>query len=227
MHALLDLVLPARCAGCGVAGRVICVDCTWRFAAPARLAMPSPSPAGLPATYAVTAYAGPARDVVLAYKEEGVVGLQRVLGGALARAVAAALGASTPDCRAPVWLMPVPSTKAARRARGDDVVARLARVATRVLRQAGYDARVVAALRHGRRVRDSSGLSATERAGNLAGAFRVSPRLPGQAGPIVLVDDLVTTGATLAECAAAVREAGLLPIGAATVCATQRTKQPR
>jgi predicted amidophosphoribosyltransferase len=160
------------------------------------------------------------RSLLLAFKEEGAFGLARPLGRALARAVVMAIGP-----RGEVRLVPVPSAASARRDRGDDVIRTLAVAASRDLRSFGVDADVVPGLRHARQVRDSAGLGAVDRALNLAGAFAVaSParvrRLADR--PVVLVDDLVTTGATLAECAGALRRSGVEVLACATVAATQR-----
>ena len=77
-------------------------------------------------------------------------------------------------------------------------------------------------LRQGRRVADQSGLDALARARNLEGALRVRGR-PGSTGlPVVVVDDLVTTGASLAEAARALDGCGFVVLGAAVVAATVR-----
>jgi predicted amidophosphoribosyltransferase len=73
-------------------------------------------------------------------------------------------------------------------------------------------------------VRDQAGLGARARQQNLAGAFRVRRRLRE---PVVLVDDLVTTGASLTEATRTLRAAGVVVLGAATVAATQRTAAVR
>lgn len=147
--------------------------------------------------------------------------LQRPLGRALARAVAVAASEAND---VPLSLVPVPSARGARRRRGEDVVRRLATVAACDLRRAGWRALVVPALRHERAVRDSAGLGAADRARNLAGAFaadrRALTRIRG--ARVVLVDDLITTGVTLAECSAALTAAGVTPIACATIAATQR-----
>ncbi|MEU9402400.1 ComF family protein [Streptomyces sp. NPDC048242] len=110
---------------------------------------------------------------------------------------------------APVLLVPLPSARAAVRARGHDPVRRMALVAAGRLRRGGTPARVAAVLRQRRPVLDQAGLDARERRENLAGALEVTAggaRLL-DAGRVVLVDDLMTTGATLAEAARALREA--------------------
>lgn len=109
----------------------------------------------------------------------------------------------------PVLLVPVPSARGAVRARGHDPARRIALAAAGELRRAGTPARVVAVLRQRRWVADQSGLNSRERLDNLAGALEVvaggARLLAG--GRVVLVDDLMTTGASLREAARAVREA--------------------
>ncbi|MGV9994982.1 ComF family protein [Streptomyces sp. NPDC003374] len=106
----------------------------------------------------------------------------------------------------PVLLVPVPSARRAVRARGHDPVRRVALAAAGELRRCGRPARVLAVLRQRRAVADQSGLDSRQRLANLAGALQVVPggaRLLS-AGPVVVVDDLMTTGASLTEAARAV-----------------------
>ena len=119
----------------------------------------------------------------------------------------------------------MPSSRAATRARGHDPLLRVARRAGAGLRADHVAARVVPLLALGRRVSDQAGLGATARAGNLAGAHRVRPRAAARLRSdetLVVVDDLITTGASLAEAARALRAAGLVVQGAAVIAATSR-----
>jgi predicted amidophosphoribosyltransferase len=87
---------------------------------------------------------------------------------------------------------------------------------------------VVPALAVRRSVRDQAGLDRAARSANLAGSVRLRRsavgRLRGRA--VVLVDDVVTTGATLAEAARVLRASGLDVVGAAVVAATARERVP-
>lgn len=220
LSGLADLALPSACAGCGVPGGLLCPPCRATLGGPARPARPDPSPPGLPLPWAVAEYAGTPRAVLLAHKEHGRLALAGALGAALARAVGAAAG-SRAD---PLLLVPAPSRRAAVRARGHDPTLRLARAAATVLRRDGVDVGVAPVLRVGARVADQAGLSARERTANLDGALRVPARLaPLVAGSrVVVVDDVVTTGATLREAARALSAVGAAVPAAAVVAATAR-----
>ncbi|WP_449657914.1 ComF family protein [Streptomyces chrestomyceticus] len=121
----------------------------------------------------------------------------------------------------PLLLVPVPSARRAVAGRGHDPVRRIALAAARDLRREGVPVRVLCALRQRRTVADQAGLGARQRVANVSGALTVVPgavRLLA-AAPVVLVDDLLTTGASLAEAARAVRAAGGKVVGAGVVAA--------
>ncbi|CUW28874.1 DNA utilization protein GntX [Streptomyces reticuli] len=234
---LTDLVLPADCAGCGAPRTALCPRCraTLDAGVPRRV-RPVPEPAGLPVVHAVAPYAAEVRALLLAHKERGALALAGVLGAALAGAVRVGLGeggagagpAGVPG-RGPVLLVPVPSARWAVRARGHDPVRRMAFAAAGELRRTGTPARVTAVLRQRRAVADQAGLDARRRLENLAGALEVTPgggRLLG-AGRVVLVDDLMTTGATLAEAARALREAAVSRPGGGTAVYEAITREGR
>ncbi|WP_433175930.1 ComF family protein [Actinoallomurus sp. CA-150999] len=225
LGAALDLVLSQRCAGCDDAGGPLCAACAALLGGPARVCPPRPVPPGLPRPWAVAAYTGAVRQMIVAHKERGRTGLARSLGAGLAVAVRAAAR----DTEGPVLLVPVPSSRASVRRRGHDPTLRLAQVAagetaragTSVsAARAGASVSVARVLAHRRRVADQSGLTAAERAANLAGALTARRDLRG--ATVIVVDDVITTGATLAEAARALRAAGARVRAAAVVAATRR-----
>ncbi|WP_328317777.1 ComF family protein [Streptomyces sp. NBC_00388] len=202
------VVLPSACGGCGTPRTALCAECADALCGgPARRARPDPRLPGLPAVWGAAAYEDAVRAVLLAHKERGALGLAGVLGCALAAAVRAAARRSAGQ--GALLLVPVPSSRTAVRARGHDAARRIARAASAELRRSGTPARTVSALRQRRAVADQTGLDAPQRLANLSGALEVVPGgvrlLDG--GRVVLVDDLVTTGASLVEAARAVRAA--------------------
>jgi len=228
---LADLILPTGCAGCGATGTRrtygVCSGCAAALEdlvpAPAR---PIPAPAGLPPTTSLGGYDGVLREALLAYKERGRHGLAVPLGGLLAEAVAVAAGR-----RRAVVLIPVPSTARAARARYGDHLGRLAVQAAGRLRRAGWPVVVQRPLRAVARP-DSVALSSAARAASAAGAFRLRghrlARLRGSVADatVVVLDDVITTGATLAAVAGELTRAGVPVAAAAVLAATRRRAIP-
>ncbi|MER7889198.1 ComF family protein [Micromonospora sp. NPDC094482] len=223
-------MLPADCAGCrqrrpGLRHGV-CPECVAVLDAlsphPVR---PTPAPPGLPPCFALGPYAGPLREALLAYKEHGRHGLARPLGALLAEVVAGAVGPVRP-----VALVPVPDTAAAARARYGDHLDRLARVCADRLRRAGWPVRVLRPLRALPRP-DSVTLDSAGRAAAAEAAFRPRParwaeRRTADAAALVLLDDIVTTGVTLAAVARTLRATIGSPTVAAVLAATEKRQQP-
>lgn len=172
---------------------------------------------------------GALRAVVTAYKDEGRRDLHRTLAGWLAPALRSAAGADDAARESlrgrGLLVVPVSGSPRARRRRGDVPLRALVATAACSL---GGRAAVAEVLAPTRLTRDQSTLDAAARAANLAGSMVVR----GQhervvAGTVcVVVDDLLTTGATLAEAARALRDAGAQHVLAAAIGATRRRSDP-
>ncbi|MFS8096451.1 phosphoribosyltransferase [Lentzea alba] len=184
----LDLLLPAYCSGCGARGAACCVSCLDGFGPPERIQVPGVGPP----VWTLAAYDGAARELVLGFKERGA----RALSAWFGAMVAAALVVVGPR---PWTLIPAPSRRTAARARGGDHMLRIA--------EAVHLAAVAPVLGFGAGVADSVGLNATGRRANLAGRVEVHGRPPP--GTTVLLDDVITTGATAAASVRALRKAGV------------------
>ncbi|WP_370944439.1 ComF family protein [Amycolatopsis sp. cg5] len=190
-----DLLVPTRCAGCGAVGEPCCADCAAVWDSLTEVAR-GPT-VGLAPVYALAAYRGVARRLVIAYKERGRRDLAPSLGSALARAVPSMPGPPGE----PVWLVPVPSKASVSRMRGGAHMARLARWCARALGEQGLRADVAPALRLDPEVRDAVGLRSGERAANLAGKVRLRERgRPPPGARVIVLDDVITSGSTAAAC---------------------------
>ncbi|KQO62139.1 ComF family protein [Curtobacterium sp. Leaf261] len=191
----LGILLPVECAGCGADDRAVCAGCRAELAA-------TPPCTRLVAGVRLDAafeYTGIARTLVLAVKVHGRLDVARTLGAPTVRVLRRA-------CRsAPgAVVLRVPSSAAGQRRRGfDPVVLLLGRGGVRVpgrlrrVRARGRDAPGAAGSQKSR--------TAIERVAATVGSLRAV----GVGGrPVVLVDDVVTTGVTMAESIRAVRAAG-------------------
>jgi predicted amidophosphoribosyltransferase len=199
----LALVLPLACAGCDEPDVALCEACT----AALEPAVLRRTVAGDIDVWSGLSFEGVAGRVLRGLKEEGRTGLARALAPALGAAVAAAGDAEA-------VIVPLPTSRTAYRRRGYRVVDLIAA-------RAGL--RVTPLLRQTRRTADQRGLGQDLRHHNVTGSLRAR----GAVGKrVVVVDDVVTTGATLTEAVRALRAAGADVIAAATVAATPR-RTPR
>jgi ComF family protein len=219
VRSLVDLVLPPRCPGCRVIvdgdGR-FCSDC-WQalqfITAPQCASCGTPfvhdmgpaaqcgvclaTPPKFDSARAPFIYGGPARAVVLALKHGDRQHLATVMASHMQRAAGSMLAPGA-------LLVPVPLHRWRLWRRGFNQAALLAQA---VARRSGLavDLDVLARIRA---TQSSQGLDRTARAANVRGAFRVADRSRVQSRDVVLVDDVLTTGATADACAHRLHRAG-------------------
>lgn len=200
-EAMLDalaIVAPVDCAGCGRPDRPVCGDCLLALAPALRTGVVD----GIPVISSLV-YDDRVRRVVLAFKEQGRTDVARHLGPAMKAAVLRAVVGE-------VELTRVPGSRSAYRRRGYDPVRML-------LHAAGLPAER-SVLVTVRRTRAQKTLHRADRVANLAESMRARRSLAGRR--FVLVDDVLTTGATLREAARAIRRAGGVVVAAATLAYT-------
>lgn len=196
---LSQLLFPSRCFGCQKLGPTICSACrsSWH---PHYYRTKSESLT----VHSALLYTPTASKIVVAAKESGLKGADQLIINAIIHA----LERSKIDptlCR----LVPIPSSKSSQRRRGRSFMVDLVR---HIAAQTGIA--MLDCLELSRKVLDQSGLHRDGRAINLAGAFRLTSPVRGD---LILVDDVVTTGATLREAYRAVKSQGFHAVG--TVCA--------
>jgi predicted amidophosphoribosyltransferase len=233
-RGLVELVLPGECPGCAAPGAAgLCPSCRRELSGlRPRPARPTPAPPGLPPCVAMGGYHGVLREVLLAYKERGRYPLARPLGDLLATAVRGTLLATGHPAGTPVLLVPVPDTARAARERYGDHMRRLARHAAGRLNRSGWPAGVAVPVTARPRP-DSAHLDAAGRRAAAAGAFTPRTDMLNRVrqaqlrGTVAItVDDIVTTGATLAALTGLLEGHGIRVPAAAVLAATRRRGYP-
>jgi len=217
-NVALDLLFPPQCAVCRAGGGILCELCIamlplaemprcdrcWDdLSSGSRCTHCVATPHAFETIRAPFAHEDAARDLVHLLKYEGLTSLARPM----ARQMATLAAAAPADV-----IVPVPLHRGRHRARGYNQAALLAR-------QIAIEAELPFVPRAASRVRATKPLAKSmdrhERASIVAGAFRADPaRVEGRA--VLLVDDVVTTGATLGACSHALLDAGARSVRAVT-----------
>ncbi|QYH35638.1 ComF family protein [Salinibacterium sp. M195] len=210
----LAVVMPVECAGCHALDRALCGEC-------ARNLVAAPTVHSTPRhvrVYAALRYEGPVRRVLLAFKNNHRTDQARALSQVLLPALLRAIGemAGGESAQSTVQIVAVPSSKRAFRLRGYHPMSLVLRAAS---------IRHSPVLRVTKATTSQKSLSALERATNVQGAFVATRRLGGER--FIVVDDVLTTGATIDEALRAISAAGGVVIAAATIGFTPRTGASR
>lgn len=213
----VDVVYPKRCASCGRRGTWVCAECAsryLRFVPPwcDRCGVPvsgqrcecASTPPGLDQVRSYGPFSGWIRGAILQFKYEAEWARAEHLGPLLAM--------PAQDLRNADVLVPVPLHPARFRQRGFNQSLYLARELDKVV-NLGVEELVVRT----RRTQAQARLKGVDRAANVADAFAAIAAEPVAGRAIVLIDDVVTTGSTLAACAMALRKAGARSVSAVTL----------
>jgi predicted amidophosphoribosyltransferase len=201
---MLDLILPLECGGCGAPSTRWCDACATELVVkPDEPHVVNPRIDPLAPVFALGRYAGARRQAILAMKERGRGDLVAPLAPALAAGVHRLLGWGMVET--PLTIVPAPTRRSAARRRGGDPITRVVMAAV-----AGHpEISAVRALRMRALARDSVGLTTSARERNVTGRVLLRGK-PGKllGTEVVLVDDVVTTGATARESVRILQAAG-------------------
>lgn len=201
IDGLLELVFPLRCVGCGTPQVELCDTCKREL----RLQNFQTQNCSIP-VFSSIPYGSKAGHVLLAAKEDGVRKADDILLAALAHSFHSAVKA----IGIRPALVPIPHRKQALRRRGRDFVGE---ITDRLAVMEALPVRKI--IRHNRKIRDQSLLDTSSRFGNLSGAMSVV-RHCGRPCEVFVVDDLITTGATLGEAVRTLEKDGFHVVAAVT-----------
>lgn len=220
-NAIADLSLGRACAGCDAPGSSLCAACREHFHTPAKiidaLALDDVLEGLRISVWANTVYETRVRAALVRFKDHGHRSLTPVLGQSLMISMTSALSDAGLGSDEEVAIVPVPSRADATRRRGFDPVDTIARSCLRVMSRSMT---VIPALIDGRTHGSAKRLGASDRSQIAAGAFHVRRTT---SLPVIVVDDIFTTGATLTEATSTLMHSGMHVVAAACVAQTPRS----
>lgn len=206
---LVDLFLPSDCTLCRRPPQPLCESCLASLGIRRINVVRQIDGFGSLHGCSILEWNQDSAALLVAFKDLGVLDVGRVLAERLAEAAAPVKPAGGATTRTPQVLLAAPSSAAATRRRGYVPALELARVLGK------HWGLPVARAALARATRDQAKLSQAERLANLSGAITLPTGLAGKR--VWLVDDIVTTGATLGELARAATSAGASVVGFCTV----------
>lgn len=219
-----DLVFPRGCAGCDRPDAALCPQCSALFTQCRRRELigdrraGGASGAGGIPVWSAAVYQGAARHAILEWKDHDDVELDAMFADIMDVLTVRAAVADRCPADQPLLVVPAPSSLQSMRRRGRRHIVPLARAVTRSLHAQGIRAEVSSLLASnasgGRSVQQTS---SAQRAQRIGGRIVIRGRALHRDAPVVLVDDIITTGATLRQCVKALELGGANVVGALTL----------
>jgi predicted amidophosphoribosyltransferase len=214
IYSLKELIYPNICICCGKTGAKICHNCSKYW-----LAKPNKSKVENNCLFFVTTYDETTSPIILAAKELGSREAVKLIAVSITSSISFAilnLGLSQP-----IYLVTIPSQLSEIRRRGRDHIEDLVQEVITQLRQQNIDAIYLPILKPIKKIKDQSDLNGLQRKENMSHAFIVKSS-PISQSAVILIDDLVTTGASIQEGVRALAEAKITIDAVVTACAVGR-----
>ena len=209
------LLFPPSCIACNEKKKYTCFECEQQWSSPPMMLASHPL-----MLHSVMRYDSHTSRIVLAAKEDGNTAARNLM----ALAIASAIGECATKRSLEITLVPIPSSRKNIRRRGEKFLIPILKKAIVVLHQTNPDTsfRISELLIQNPRVKEQSGLSLRERISNMSSALRIDERVlrNWHEKPVILVDDVITSGSSMRSAAKVLREMNLTVVAGVSACAT-------
>ena len=214
IHSLKELIYPNICLCCGKTGVKICHNCSKYW-----LANPNKSKVENNCLFFVTTYDETTSPIILAAKESGNREAVKLIARSITNSISFAI--LNLGIAQPINLVSIPSQLSAIRRRGRDHIKDLVQEVITQLNKQNIDAVYLPILKPIKKIKDQSDLNGLQRKENMSHAFIVKTS-PISQSAVIVIDDLVTTGASILEGVRALSEAKITVDAVVTACAVGR-----
>jgi predicted amidophosphoribosyltransferase len=214
IHSLKELIYPNICLCCGKTGIKICHNCSKYW-----LANPNKSKVENNCLFFVTTYDETTSPIILAAKESGNREAVKLIARSITNSISFAI--LNLGIAQPINLVSIPSQLSAIRRRGRDHIKDLVQEVITQLNMQNIDAVYLPILKPIKKIKDQSDLNGLQRKENMSHAFIVKTS-PISQSAVIVIDDLVTTGASILEGVRALSEAKITVDAVVTACAVGR-----